>query len=616
VATLIDFTTPFVGGPTFFTGTSPASALVPEIFPVSIDGRPYMLDLASNRFARVFEQRLRDSVDQNNIPGEATINPQGLWRRSQVSWHKGEGQLYADTAEGLDTRFETSKGVDPWTRGQLSLLPATDEKLSSASTNLQMAVAGDTLYVADGQTLKATTDLSTFTSITTGAPAAAITTLCSDGYNVFVGYSGDGLSRTYEGASAVTQYISGSETYTVSAYVKGRLMAAHGGEVHNFTQDVTTSHAHTSGLLFTHPNSAFVFTGFAEGTNHIYMGGYTGTTSLIYRTQIEADGTALQDPVQAGALPIGEKITAMFGYLGFILIGTNKGVRVATSDANGDLVIGPTLETTAEVECFTGDGRFIWYGWTNFDGTSSGLGRLDLSELVGQNEPAYASDLMTDDTGAVRSVVNWAGGRLFSVSGAGLYYESTDLVSSGYLETGTWRWGIPDGKFLAFVDVETQPLAGSVTMSYNRDNEGFVPLASFTTAGGVSRTFDGPESQFREAKFKVTLDRDGTTASLGPVLTRWQARAVPAPSRSELFQVPILLHETMVRFGREFFVDVDLELTKLRQLVSNPRIVNYQEGEETYKVVVENVEWVPVDTVGRDFAFDGTCVVTMRSLVA
>jgi hypothetical protein len=346
------------------------------------------------------------------------------------------------------------------------------------------------------------------------------------------------------------------------------------------------------------------------------MGGYTGTTSLIYRTQIEADGTALQDPVQAGALPIGEKITAMFGYLGFILIGTNKGVRVATSDANGDLVIGPTLETTAEVECFTGDGRFIWYGWTNFDGTSSGLGRLDLSELVGQNEPAYASDLMTDDTGAVRSVVNWAGGRLFSVSGAGLYYESGDLVSSGYLETGTWRWGIPDGKFLAFVDVETEPLDGSVTMSYNRDNEGFVPLASFTTAGGVSQTFDGPESQFREAKFKVTLDRDGTTASLGPVLTRWQARAVPAPSRSELFQVPVLLHEKIIRFGREFFVDVDLELTKLRQLVSAPRIVTYKEGTETYKVVVENVEWVPVDTVGRDFAFDGTCVVTMRSLVA
>jgi len=612
---LITYTTPYLGGPSFYTGTSSSSELVPEVFPVALNGRPYMLDLASGRFARAFEARLRDSTDDSNVPGEAAINPQGLWRRSQVSWHKGTNQQYGDTAEGIDTRFYDSKNVDPWTRGQLSLLPTTDEKLSSASTNLQMVVAGDYVYLADGQQLKRSADLATWVNIT-GGPAAAITCLATDGYNVFVGYSGDGLKRTYTAVTTLATYISGSETYTNAAYVKGRLMVSHGGEIHNFTQDVTTSHSHTSGIVAQHPNAEFVYTGFAEGTAHIYVGGYVGGTSLIYRMEIKADGTALDVPVQAGALPIGEQITSMFGYLGYVMIGTNKGVRVATSDANGDLVIGPTLETPEPVRCFTADGRFVWYGLTNFDGTSGGLGRIDLSELVGVNEPAYASDLMTDDTDDVKAVVNWNGKRLFTVSGGGVYYESTDLAESGYVDAGTWRWGIPDRKFAAFFDMRTEPLNGTLQFSYNFDNAGFEDLAAFDRDGATENILDGPTEAFGEGRFKISFTRDTSDSTLGPVLTRWQVRAVPAPRRSELFSVPLMLHHKMRLKNKEFHMDVNEELFFIRDLVKDARIVTYQEGRDTYKVIVENVEWTPEDTSYPSTAFDGTCVVTLRSLVA
>ena len=37
MATLTGFTTPYVGGPTFYTGTG-ISGLVPDIFPVAIAG--------------------------------------------------------------------------------------------------------------------------------------------------------------------------------------------------------------------------------------------------------------------------------------------------------------------------------------------------------------------------------------------------------------------------------------------------------------------------------------------------------------------------------------------------------------------------------------------------
>jgi hypothetical protein len=70
---------------------------------------------------------------------------------------------------------------------------------------------------------------------------------------------------------------------------------------------------------------------------------------MIYKTTIKADGTALDVPIHAGQLPHGEIVTAIHGYLGYIAIGSNRGIRLATSDNDGNLTIGPLLETTNSV---------------------------------------------------------------------------------------------------------------------------------------------------------------------------------------------------------------------------------------------------------------------------
>ena len=614
MATLTRFTTPYVGGPTFYTGTG-VSGLVPDIFPVAIAGRPYMLDLKSGRFGRAFEQRLRDSADDSNIPGEGAINPQGLWRRGQVSWHKGSAQKYGDTAEGVDTRFSSSKNIDPWTKGQLSMLKTTSQVLSSASTNLFMVVAGDRLYVADNQTLKYTTDLSTFSTVT-GTPTAAINGMTTDGYTVYVSFESNGIYTTNTSATSASSYNTGHNWGTLG-YVKGRLMAAGSGSTDGHKLWNITASVNNPTILYTHPNTAFRYVGFAAGQNHIYAAGYAGKTSLIYRTTIKADGTALDIPTQAGELPVGEVVSTIYGYLGYIVIGTNFGIRLATSDTNGDLIIGPVLETTTNVKCAVGDGRFVWYGWTNFDATSTGLGRIDLSQFNTVNEPAYASDLMADVQGAVNAVVNWGDYRLFSISGQGLYREhATNLAESGYVETGSWRWGIPDPKFATFVDFRTLPLSGSLTFALNLDNGGYESLATFGTPGVTEKTLDGSDTSFGEAAFKITFTRSSTDSTVGPTLTRWQVRAFPAPKRSELFSVPILLHEKLNRSNREYYYDVVNELAFLRGLISDTRITTYQEGEETFRVIVENVEWIPVDSHVKNWIFDGTAVVTLRSLTA
>ena len=614
MATLIRFTAPYVGGPSFYTGTG-VSGLVPDIFPVAIAGRPYMLDLKSGRFGRAFEQRLRDSADDSNIPGEGAINPQGLWRRGQVSWHKGSAQKYGDTAEGVDTRFSSSKNVNPWTKGQLSLLKTTSEILDSASTNLFMVVAGDRLYVADNQTLKYTTDLSTFSTVT-GTPTAAINGLTTDGYTVYVSFESNGIYTTNTSATSASSYNTGHNWGTLG-YVKGRLMAAGSGSTDGHKLWNITASGNNPTILYTHPNTAFRYVGFAAGQNHIYAAGYAGKTSLIYRTTIKADGTSLDIPTQAGELPVGEVVSTIYGYLGYIVIGTNFGIRLATSDTNGDLIIGPVLETTTNVKCAVGDGRFVWYGWTNFDATSTGLGRIDLSQFNTVNEPAYASDLMADVQGAVNAVVNWGDYRLFSISGQGIYREhATDLASTGYVETGSWRWGIPDPKFATFVDFRTLPLTGSLTFALSLDNGGYESLATFDTQGTTEKTLDGSDTSFGEAAFKITFARSSTDSTVGPTLTRWQVRAFPAPKRSELFSVPILLHEKLNRSNREYYYDVVNELAFLRGLISDTRITTYQEGEETFRVIVENVEWIPVDSHVKNWIFDGTAVITLRSLTA
>jgi len=607
---LIDFTTPYTGGPSFYTGTG-STSLVPDVFPVALSGHAYLIDVKSGRFGRGFEPRVRDSVDQSALPGEAAISPQGLWRRAQASWHKGSGQKYADTGDAQDYRFWTSKGIDPWTKGELRLLPTTSKFLSSANTNLRMCVTDGRLYVSDGQTLKYTTDLSNFTTVT-GTPAASIEGLTTDGYNVWASFAGNGIYVTDTSSSAATSYSTGHE-WNQLQYVKGRLMAF-GRSTDSYKLWNITSSGNNPAVLYTHPNTKFNWVGAAGGQQHIYVGGYAGGVSLIYRTNIKADGTALDIPTQAAELPIGEVIHCLYGYLSYIIVGTNKGVRFCTSDGDGNLVVGPILETPNTVYCATGDGKYVWYGWSNFDGTSTGLGRMDLSELTGVNEPAYASDLMATAQGDVLHAANWSGTRLFSVSGDGIYKEDTALVSEGYVEAGTYRWGVPDRKFLPRFDMRTEPLNGTVVPYLNHDSSGYTAQTGHTIAGDTEKTIPCEQVGFSDVAVKLVLTRSTSTTTLGPVLTRWQARAYAAPTRARVFSIPVILHKKLNLRGREYYQNVIDERTFLEALVQDSKIVTYQEGDETFEVVVENVEWVPLEALNTGWEWQGTAIVTARSI--
>lgn len=222
-----------IGGPPesgFYTGGG-LSAEVPHLYPVALDGRPYLLDMkaadmahSTRSFYRQSIQLLRDQSDASNLPGEQSISPEELWRRGMDDWSHGAGQVHYDRAQSDPARFRQSKGVYVWERWEVSLLPDTGQKRSSANTNLNLAVAGTRLYLVDGTALVYTPDLTAFTTVT-GTPGVAAVAIATDGYTVWTAHTASGIYSTNRTLGAASQYTTGN--CTLVAYLKGRLMAAY-----------------------------------------------------------------------------------------------------------------------------------------------------------------------------------------------------------------------------------------------------------------------------------------------------------------------------------------------------------------------------------------------------
>lgn len=596
---------------------------VPGKFPIALDGRSYMLDTnVEHSFTDFWKhdsiQLVRTQADTSGQPAEASLNPEGLWRRAQDSWHHGAGQVYRDRDQNADIyRFHASKGIDPWTQYLLKMLPDTTQSLSSANTNLALASAGARLYALDGTAVKYTTDLSSWSTVTsTGSNSKQ--SLCSDGYTVYF-TDGSDVYSTNTGTGAASVY--NTLDCTLVAYVKGRLMAANAGAIYNIVSGSVPSALFTQGSI---NNTQFTWVGFAEGRSAIYAAGYSGDKSLIYQITVKPDASTLDQPVVAGELPDGEIVRSIQGYLGFIVIGTDTGFRFCDVDASGNLVIGTKVTTVNAVRCFEPQDRFIWFGYTNYDTTSTGLGRLDITQFTDTPNttalvPAYASDLMVTGQGAVLSVATFTAKRVFAVSGFGFYYESTNKVASGTMTTGLISFGIPDPKVAMYADIRTQPLAGSYAVALATDDG--TATATGATQSTVSSTgSEVPLNQARGDHFELqfTLTRSSTDNTVGPVFERWTMKAFPTTNdaSAEILQIPILLANRVEIGGQEQTFDVDFEREAIKSLRATRKVTTYQEFGASYTGFVEDYKWVPhnLQMVNGAWTNSGTMVVNFKRL--
>jgi hypothetical protein len=438
--------------------------------------------------------------------------------------------------------------------------------------------------------------------------------MATDGTNIYLTYAGTNSAHglwKYTAANVASNVAYGHQLYYVD-FVKGNLMVSGDAAGGNATDLYYNPSGNIGGDDYTHPIATWNWVSFAAGQSAIYAAGYAGTRGAIYKITITAAGV-LDQPVVALELPSGEVPKVIYGYLGAILIGTNKGVRYAIADANSNLTTGALIPTSGDVVSFTADEKYVWFNWSNYDGTSTGLGRLDLSTFIATNTPAHATDLMHTSTSNVLSVATFNNNRLFSISGDGIYVEdSANLVASAEIVTGTYRWGIPDRKFVAKFDIRTTPLYGTITPSVSLDSGNYILMSAHNTSLATESVSSAPQNKFIEGKFKLTLERGSATT--GPTLTRWMARAYASPARSQVFRVPLLMHHHIKVKDVEYYQDVELELQSLRDLVTNPRVVNYQENTETFSVVLEDLEFQILDGYQTNWDLEGTCIITMRSV--
>ncbi len=611
------------------TGNS-STSLVPFPFPVALNGHPYVVDLEFKPWKRQAYRHtsvamIRAQSDTSNEPGQQSLSPDGLWRRTQDSWHLGAGQTHLDRKNSSEFRYSSSKGIDPWTPWQLSLLHDTDQVLASTNTDLGAVVAGSNLYVTDGQALKFTSllaGISTTWTTVTGTPAVTPSSLCSDGHNVWVAYGASGLYTTTSGASGATQYVTSPLSATsVVGFVMGRLMVAVGPSVYNVIASGVLPTA-----LFTSNYSAFSWVGFSDGLSVIYAAGNSGDRATIYRIGITTDGTSLSAPVVAGSLPYGETVQAIYGYVGGLLaIGSSDGWRLAEQASTaGDLNIGPLTTEPAPVNSFSGFDRFIWGTYTDYDASSTGLFRMDPTNFTDASVqfgvlvstplvPAWATDLMVSGQGSVLSVVHFNGQPVIAVSGLGIYTQAVDYVASGSLDTGMITYGISDNKVPVYLDLSTNALGGKVTAYTSYDG------APFVLAG----TDNVPNSTYAELPLSQVLSgtigireilSSSSDHSVTPVLTRHTLRCVPAAvTPTDIYLVVVLRTELEVAGAIYRFVP-SVELDYLEHLRTTHEVCLFQEGVRSFAVTVESIDWIP-EQVGNGGELNGVAVCQLRTVV-
>lgn len=572
------------------------NADVPGRFDVAIGGRGYFIDWEQTggyQFRTV--PLLRQQSDTGDTVGSQSINPEGLWRRAVDEWFLGAGQDDYDRPASASSRFRSSKGVDVWNRGRVSLLPDTTESLASSYADVKVMAAGGRLYVADGQTARFTTDpyasSPSYTPVT-GLATANITAQASTGYHVMFAQGASGVYLSNTGSTSASSWITGS--ITDIAWVKNRVLASDGGNLYEIDHNNLFSGTHAKpSPLYTHEDAGWTWVGFAEGTNHIYAAGYAGDKSEVFRMTLQPDGTALTSPSVAARLPDGETVTAIYGYLGFVLIGTDKGVRLAVQDTNGNLTLGAVIETGSEVLGFEGQGQYVWFTWGAYDSVSSGLGRMDLANLSDPNAlvPAYASDLMTDSQANVNSVATFDGRRVFAVSGEGVYAESGDLVAEGSLDSGLITYGLAERKTAVNVKLNADFVdGGTVTMMLAADEDSFDSLGAATSVNDTS--FSADETNGTRHEIRLKLSRSGTDSTKGPKVLSWMLQAYPRAQGSQIALIPVLLRSVVeVPYREPERVNIIEERDALDSLWRQRTLTTFQEGSRSHVGIVEDLIW-------------------------
>ena len=399
-----------------------------DSYDVAVGGQPFFYAINDSRpYIRQTAPYKKDQFDNGTEPGEQSLT--GWWIRSQSSFHGGEGIKFYDPSAGetVAHRFTDSKNVNIWTKGEVTLLKNTTSAhyttgpIQSNKRPFQQARSIQWSNT-DGILLWDEYDVNKIAKDGTDTPFLnyvagtdyAVQAICDDGTDAFwitnVLNSGTPRLRIYK--KALTGVAGAGDTLMISdngitvtnavmEYVKDRIVMA----INNKIYEISSSSSSLPTALYTHSDTDVVFTSITASGPAIYISGYSGIQSFIHKFTLNTSGVmpTLTTAITAAEMPVGEIIYKIYYYLGYMMIGTNKGIRAAVvSDQDGSINYGPLIvETTQPCYDFAARDRFVWCA-TGVDG-APGVIRIDLGNEIETLRFAYANDLYVSGTSGYKT---------------------------------------------------------------------------------------------------------------------------------------------------------------------------------------------------------------------
>jgi hypothetical protein len=543
-------------------------------YDIAIGGLPFILATTDSRpYGRRTAPFKKEQFDNTNEPGEQSLT--GWWIRSQMSFHGGSGINFFDPAtndENGHYRFADSRGINVWTKGQATLLKdvvdtheitgavvGTDHQHPNQHIRSIQWSSTEGVLLHDEFDVDKISANGTVTHYIdyTGGTDEKVYAICDDGVNAYwVTNKVQGGSnkihmfkKPLTGSSASTAdetlmfTATGVIVYATMEFIKDRIILC----VNNAVYELATNASALPSPVYTNPNTNYHYTSVAASGPAIYTAGHSGIYSTIQKYTLNTSGAmpTLTSAVVAAELPAGEIIEKVYYYLGYMMIGTSKGIRVGSvNDQDGSINYGPLIvETVQPVYDFAARDKFIW-ATTGIGSTDAGLIRIDLG---GELEPlrfAYANDLQASQT-----TVHFTTGVAFlgttnrlafctaynTTSGA-IYLESaTNLVPTGYLTTGNIRYGTLEPKNFKRLLARGNFIFGSMTLNtVDANGNEYDHISYDSSVPPVEVTTSNPATAQEYVAYKFVMYRDGTDNTKGPVFKGYQAKATIATPRQRL----------------------------------------------------------------------------------
>jgi hypothetical protein len=621
---------------------------LPFIYAIS-DARPYTRQTAPFR---------KDQFDNGTEPGEQSLT--GWWIRSQASFHSGSGIKFYDPAttdENGHYRFADSKGLDVWTKGQVTLLKSCT---STHVTNGTIATNGVTqqhlrpikwsatkgvllLDEYDIDKIAADGTVTHFVDYTSGTDLP-VYAMCDDGTFAYWITNTATKKTVYKkpltGSSASTADVVkmfdevGAISNAAMEYVKDRIVLCADNKVYEFS----TSASAMPTAVYTHPTSTHVYTSVAASGPAIYVSGYNGIQSTIQKFTLSTAGVmpTLTSAVVAAELPVGEIVHKIHYYLGYMMIGTNRGVRVATvSDQDGSINYGPLIvETTQPCFDFAPRDHYVWCATSV--GGEPGVIRIDLSNEIEPLRFAWANDLYMDGvTGYKTTACAFVGNDdptvadrlVFCTANNGttdgtIYIEdSATLRASGYITTGNIRYGTLEPKNFKRLLGRGDFTKGSMTLeTVDKNGVEYDHISYDASVPPIEVGTSNPATAQEYVAFKFILYRDATTTSAGPTFKGYQAKATIATPRQRVMQFPVYCYDietdrynTMTGYEGRAFDKIQL----LEDIEETGDVITWQDltTGESRQAIIEQISFTRMTPPDKRFdGFGGVINITIRTV--